>query len=209
MESNGRRGGRRPGAGAKKDTARADLGRRVNLTIQVLPFNVAEQIVQGLLAGDRKNALGLIENMIVAEHRADALRRAEECARLLERYPDLWGVAIPAKRYATSSTPPTAAEWIKETGRAAVLLREIASFVSRRRASAVGNHAFAGQKLTPHGERSLKDESQHAAVARVRQAAQDEREYWDLVFELNKKWRAGELTDEDIGGLRSIAPKDL
>jgi hypothetical protein len=202
-KSNATRGGNRAGAGAKKDLERAALA------IQAMPTNAAAQIVQGLLIGDRENALSLIKNLILVEHQAEAERLAEECARLMMPYHDLWGVEVPVEKEVALPPPRTLTDRKDDTSRAAALLREIAGFANRRQASAVVNHVYAGQNLTPRGEKSMKDESQHAEVARIRQAAQDERTYWRLVFELNAKLRADELTPDDLEKLQAIAPSDL
>ncbi|MCK9463250.1 MAG: hypothetical protein M0R80_26830 [Proteobacteria bacterium] len=207
--SNGKRGGARAGSGPKKNAARAALGRSINQTIQGMPFDAACQIVQGFLLGDPKNALGLIENMILSEHRAEAKRLAEECARLLAPYPDLWGVSKEPGTDAAPAPRPTAAARKDETGRAAVLLRKIAGFVNRERASTVVNYAYAGQQLKPRGTVIEKEQRRLAAVGKIKQTAQEERAYWKLVFELDQKRRDGTLTPEDLERLRTLTPRNL
>jgi hypothetical protein len=207
-QSKAKRGGRRDGAGAKKDPERAKIGRDINLTTQGMPVNAAEQIVQHLLQGDRERARALAGNMILGAHREEALALAEECARLLAPYPDLWGLSIQAKPPTAAPTPEQIADRTKATAEAASLLRRIAATVDRQRAATVVNHAFAGQPLKRHGEIIEKDELRLAAVNRIKQTAQEERAYWKLVFALVEKDRAGTLTLEDVEELQRIAPEN-
>ena len=208
-ESKPKRGGFRKGAGAKKDLTRAELGRTINLSIQGMPRDAAEQIVQHLLDGDRDEALALIRNMIRAEHRKEVAQLAEECARLLAPYPDLWIDPHHAEPRDVSVPVPLNEERAIAMNRAAELLRRIAACVNRQIASTVVNHAFANQPLKPRGTVIMNDYLRLAAVCAVKKKPEEERAYWKMVFALDEKRRAGTLTQKDVEKLEEIEPEHL
>ena len=207
-KSKGKRGGFRKGAGAKKDLTRTELGRDINLSIQGMPRNAAEQIVQHLLDGDREKALGLVRNMILVAHRKEVALLAEECARLLAPYPELWLRFTPATQYDVKPVPRDPVR-LDATRRAADLLRQIAAFVNRQVASTVVNYSFTKWPLKPRGTVIMDDYLRLAAVCAVKKKAEEERAYWKMVFELNEKRRLGTLTPEDLGNLEAITPENL
>ncbi len=208
-KSKGKRGGFRKGAGAKKDLTRTELGREINLAIQGMPRYAAEQIVQHLLDGDREKALGLVRNMILVAHRKEVAQLAEECARLLAPYPDLWLRPPPAASRDAQAPVPSAKEREDATRRAADLLRQIAAFVNRQVASTVVNYSFTKWPLKPRGKVIMDDYLRLAAVCAVKKKAEEERLYWKTVFELNEKRRLGTLTQEDHDNLDAITPENL
>jgi hypothetical protein len=202
-------GGRRKGAGAKKDPERAAEGRRINLSLQGQPLYSAEQIVQHLIDGNREAALGIIRNMIKKEHREEAKRLAEKCAALLAPYPDLWLRPHQEGPLDVTVRTPIDERLLDVARRGPELLRRIAAFMNGQMISTVVNHAFAGQPLKPRGDVIEKDDLRLAAVATTRKKAEEERAYWTPLFELLEKQREGELTPEDVEWLRAITPEDL
>jgi hypothetical protein len=147
--------------------------------------------------------------MVLVERRDEAERLAEECARLLSPYPEIWTEARRVEMRDERAPLQDPTEKQAAVSRAAALLREIAGLVNGQCAATVVNHAFAEQPLKPRGAIIEKDALRLAAVNRIKQTAQEERAYWTLVFELNAKLRADELTPDDLERLQAIAPSDL